>query len=223
MSQLNDDYIKQHNLVTRYIRGQLTPEEATEFESYFIDKPELLEQIELETVLYEQIPKVEFQQQGESDSSANWLNIPMAWMGQSLANTLVAFASSCLLGIGLTLMLLQEEPGIQEAAGIGQVVYTDTYRSSQSDVRIQIDLQEEAHTLVLVSPVEVFNQDYQISLIREDSNTHVVSLQIRADANGELSVVIPVSLLHSGEYVLWVSAIVQQEQVEPKRVLLQIN
>ena len=130
MSQLNDEYIKQHNLVTRYIRGQLTPEEAAEFESYFIDKPDLLEQIELETVLYEQIPKVEIQPQEKNDLSLNWLGKLTAWMGQSTANTLVAFAGSCMLGIGLTLMTIQGEPGQQGAAGIGQVVYTDTYRSS---------------------------------------------------------------------------------------------
>ena len=45
---MDRDYIEQHDILDRYRRNQLTPEMRIEFEEYILDKPDLIEQLELD-------------------------------------------------------------------------------------------------------------------------------------------------------------------------------
>lgn len=58
MREMNPEYIQHHDIVRRYLREQLDAEEKAAFEAYFMDKPELIRQLELDAMLMQQLPEV---------------------------------------------------------------------------------------------------------------------------------------------------------------------
>ncbi|MEP4299102.1 MAG: hypothetical protein ABJ340_05400, partial [Paraglaciecola sp.] len=57
-NKMDDEYITQNDIIQKYLRNKLTPEETVEFEEYIMDKPHLLEQLELDSVMVETMPNV---------------------------------------------------------------------------------------------------------------------------------------------------------------------
>lgn len=211
---MNHEYIEKNNIVERYLRGTLSPEESTEFEQYFLDKPDLLEQLELDHLLYQQLP------QAEVIKDKSWGYIVWEHLFGSPVKSLTMIACTCLLSVLVVVGILHEPDMV---TGSGQVVYTDTYRSNQPQKRVNIELQQGVENLVLVTPVEVFNQHYRVVVVEEDNGRELLNNNTWVNADGELTIVLPVELLKSGNYVLKVSAIEQNTPNQNKEVLLLIE
>lgn len=215
MSQLNREQIEQYELIRRYVRDQLTPEETIEFENYFLDKPDLLDQIELETLLYQQLKQAD-------DTSVN-KTVEMA--NHSLASKLksvpsfIALAAVVLLGVLLTFRL-PDTPATSQYS-VAQVVYIDQYRSVSAEQRTLIKVNDGIEELVLVASVEFHQHDYQVQLVRESTNSVLLNTRVNQNSDGEIALTLPVSQLHKGNYLLTLSAI-KQPSARAQELYLQI-
>ncbi len=57
MFTMDKVYIDHNDIIAKYLRGQLTPEESVAFEEYLMDQPALIEQLELDSLLIRTMPE----------------------------------------------------------------------------------------------------------------------------------------------------------------------
>jgi hypothetical protein len=191
--KMDDEYIIQNDIVVRYLRNKLTADEIIAFEEYAMDKPELLEQLELDSVLMETLPDVLATPQKLKTilTKFNWKLVAMPILGISLA-----------MNVGFYMVTATNELATPASS---QIAYLDMLRNSP-DRKFTLSLENNKHQIVLViSPSKPGIGEYTVSLAQKDKET-IFSGKFFENSENELVISVPTELLTTQNYVLNLSA-----------------
>ena len=193
MKAMNDEYIQQNDVVRRYLHNRLTPEEAIEFETYVLDKPALLEQLELDAVLIENLPHV-------VSKTAIKTAVKVAWW-KPLYSHFVAVAASC----GLLAIILIDTQQVPDALGFSpSIVYLENYRSVNEVTRLHFTANEGFKIIAIdVPPNSGASFDVQIT---NNSGKKVFSQYLTINENNEITFLLNKNALGEGNYSVSLSS-----------------
>ena len=125
MSNMSAKYIKENNISSRYLHGHLTPEESIQFEQYLMDKPELIEQLEIDMAFKSRLVDYDFGAE-KPKTLRNWFfNTPLGASFSTLTACCMVFYLYSVNGNGPA----DFHPGALLAKQ-SQVVFLDTLRGS---------------------------------------------------------------------------------------------
>ena len=198
-----------------YLRGKLTPEEAVAFETYFIDKPELLEALEVDMLLQQQMPAVSFGQDINKSGSAN-----DKWFVQYL-QPLMASAATLLICIASFNWYWQGQDVTADFNGSGKVnlVYVSPVRSGVLDEQANLSLntKDEQVTIVL-QPSNTVATIFDIKMIRPNGDVVKAFNQVNVQGMGDLVIAVPMAQFNQGNWTFEIRAIGDTDDVERLRL-----
>lgn len=202
MAAMTLDTIRKHNIVHKYLRGKLTPEEVIEFEVFVLDKPELIEELELDGAFSACFPDAIAEPAKPAFDWRQFWHFP-------------ALSSAATIMFALLVWTVWPEPAASPAqhSGLGaaQVVYFDTLRSGDQAPR-RLHLQPGITNLTLVLTPTHFNQSpYQVELANQRSTAFSVS-DLTINGMGELTLSIPAGQLDAGLYQVTITSAMQQSE-----------
>jgi hypothetical protein len=203
MNKINTDYINQHDVIRRYLKGKLSAEETLEFEEYMLDKPELLEQLELDSVMMEQLPNIPMK---TSLVASTW----WAWWRPTYSH-LVAVAACAVMTVSL--FMGGNNPTTSITTASPDILYLGNYRSVQPMLSVDFSNAAQSKILVLSLPLVA---EGEFDVLAENLDTlqrEVLQHQLRANSEGELVVVLGTATLPAGRYNIDVQASSSAQQV----------
>lgn len=105
---MDADYIKQHDVINRYVLHQLTEEELVAFEMYFLEHPEVLDEVaEVEAMKAGlESHRTALVQQADDRTGFSLADLIASWF----RNPAIQFANFAALAILLSLQLSNTEP-----------------------------------------------------------------------------------------------------------------
>ena len=192
------EYISSHSVVDRYLLGQLSEQEQVEFELYFLENPEILDEVEVARSLKRGLTGKQellgsFQAGAPSDGKLSPLEIVRGWF-QSPAVLAGNFAVIATL-LALVVLPGQEPP---LSAFTATRVWIGELRGDDAPVHIEI----LAASLVLDIDVDGTGT-YRVSLL--DANGQRVRDVEQVAAADALLVVLSTADLAGGRYTLQVA------------------
>ncbi|NCP65720.1 MAG: hypothetical protein GW763_12760 [Paraglaciecola sp.] len=191
MNNINTDYINQHDVIRRYLKGKLSAEETLEFEEYMLDKPELLEQLEIESVLVEHLPRATFK---TVHTSSRWWYI---FTGKPLWASLSTFAL-CTLGFSLLSVYHEQPLNVLQSQSI-DVLYVSNIRGvDQTDASYSLSSLAET-TLLILQPEDTESLSYQVTVRDHLNRTVVDTTNLRINNNGDLLLPVATKQLSVGK------------------------
>ena len=195
MSIMNKQHSERQELARRYTRGELSEQEAEEFEIYLMDKPEMIEQLELDEVFHNCLEEAE---EKRVERFSIWKWITQTPIGASVAT----FACTTGLLFGILVLdkgFLKSSPNI---SATGNIIYLENLRSNNPGFR-RVDVVGNKPTLALFVQTSLSENKQVTITLSDNSNTfHKFEGFV---VGGELVVNIPSTWLHSGDYEITVS------------------
>lgn len=192
-------YIEENDIAGRYLRGQLTPEETIEFEVYLIDNPELIKELEMDTVFLKTMPYID-QLPGKRVYKRGWFST-IVWQA-SLATIAV-----CLVAIQIYLFTVNGKSEYQ--IGIPEHAYLDTVRSVPMDEPVSVELFDYHNELELIHPVTDHSvSKYRIAINESSGNKEALDgkdeliIDTYLQKSGEIKVSLPINLVPAGRYLI---------------------
>lgn len=193
--KMNDDYINQNDIVKRYLHNKLTPEETVEFEEYMLDKPELLERLELDMVLMETLPKM-FEQIQKSISNKK------SWWTPILSHVTALAACTGLI----TVLFLEQIHNIQTLDNFSpQIVYLETYRSKNSITPLVFSPQEKFKVMIIDVPPKYMNQPLEL-IVRDNENRLIIQQEVQPFENESITFLLNRNALEPTQYLVSLSS-----------------
>jgi hypothetical protein len=163
--KMDDEYITQNDFVQRYLQNKLTPEETVEFEEYILDKPELLERLELDSILTEHLP-----------TAIKVLPSPilkkMSWWKPLFSNLTAVAACSLLVAV-----LLFDKPNYSNISP--DVIYLEDFRGDQTEFIVNF-AKGSNEKVIIIQPKTFDIDNFKVDIRRENSSLvvkHWPSLQ----------------------------------------------
>ncbi len=208
---MDNEYVESNDIANKYLRGELTAEELEDFEVYLMDKAELLEELELDMLLQQHLPLVQFD---NKQVSSKWLSWPAQPLVASFA-TLVVCAFSFIL-------YLQIEDGAFKASGKVNLVYISPLRSSSQEQQATLSIAkgDEQITLVL-QPSLIGTESFNIKMF-DPKGLQVIEFKlVGIQGMGDLVISVPGKLLKPGLWTFELSPTNESEQLE--RLILKIT
>lgn len=193
MSLRNKQHIERQELARKYIRGKLSEQEAEEFEIHLLDKPEMIEELELDEAFYNCLPEAE-ERLVEKPSIWKW--VTQTPVGASIAT----FACTGVISSILFFATFTTEIAPQGLA-TGNVLFLETVRSNNQVIQ-RINLQPHSRYLSLFIQIEVNQEKPKFYVLSEvNNNTEaVIRGQIKGVDNDEFLILLPVEKLESATY-----------------------
>ncbi|MDU0352778.1 hypothetical protein RS130_01530 [Paraglaciecola aquimarina] len=203
---MDDKYITENDIVKRYLHNKLTPEETVEFEEYIMDKPELLEQLELDSVFVQTLPEA-----FENEQTANQIQAesskyvkPSFWQilwGTPMRASLVTLGISAGVFLGMfEYKLLNSNPS-QIYSESYEIAYLSNLRSSQTNQSQDIYAPSGKSTVILVLQTQLVAYEEVDVLVKNKVNQLVIA-SIPKTANSEGDVLLPVAINDHNPYML---------------------
>lgn len=206
------EYINENAVIDRYVLGQLTEQEQVEFELYFLENPEVLDEIDMARALKEGLS---IEQQylrsvptPETASTTSPIDTVVGWFKLPAVLT-VNFAVMAALVVTI---LLRGEP----SAPVGysaERVWVGEVRGESAPIQIDV----RSASLVLDIDVEGAG-NYEVSLQNSEGENVAYIPQITSQADA-LLVVIDTRKLSAGNYILRVIAPSGEAEVSRTLVL----
>ena len=179
-------------LTAAYIQDRLSPEEKASFEAYFMERPALLERIELATVMKEGL------QDAQTDRFDTRTYSPSWWTP--------GLAAALMLGIGIPIGMMVD--GLKsDGSGMATLdAYTTqivsiplTRNAAQRDVTVSLSRDNEL--VVIRFPLAVpESKSYRVVISDGDSVTELSPIQ--PDGGGTLNIAVLASTLSPGKYTI---------------------
>ncbi|MEP1554376.1 MAG: hypothetical protein ABJJ44_03155 [Paraglaciecola sp.] len=197
-NKMDDEYITQNDIIHKYLHNKLTPEEVMAFEEYIMDKPHLLEQLELDSVMVETIPLVN-ESNGNNASRAQSPK-PSFW------DVLFGTPLKASLGTGLAcalvivLLLPNMQSSTTPAIGNLELFYLSDVRSNDYEQKFAVA--KSAETLIFVLEAE-FEQitPFTVSLTNESTGQPIfTNIPYTPSDVGEIYVPVSVQDMPKGNY-----------------------
>jgi hypothetical protein len=189
MNTMDDDYISQHDIVRQYLKGKLTPEETVEFEEYILDKPELLELLEMDSVMVEHLPK-EFSSPPkiEQNKKSGWT---------PLFSNITAIAACSLLAV--TLWLGQPTSEINPNFS-PNIVYLENYRSANSVTTLTFKQGESFKIIAIDVPPDSGNE-FDLRILSKNGQ-YILVQHLQTNGNNEVTFLLYSTVLMNEKYRL---------------------
>lgn len=200
--KMDDEYINQNDIVKRYLQNKLTPEETVEFEEYMLDKPELLERLELDMVLVETLPRVEVTEKKKLEEK-NGIK-PYLW--QTLFGKPFVY-SICSFFLGALVISQLNNISQTQALFTGTInlVEISPLRSTSSeDIPDAVySLSNNADYIILMLQPEDTNGDpINIEITRTSDGKQILNEEFRQNSAGEILVMLRKNQISLGRYSL---------------------
>jgi hypothetical protein len=186
--KMNNEYIIQNDIVGRYLRNKLTADEIIAFEEYAMDKPELLEQLELDSVLMETLPKAydaKHQKTVEKNDimSTFWQVI----VGTPARASLGTFAFCLVCAMSLNVInngsSLESNYGKQ---GV-EIVYISALRSGDDNLEHELPSSRESQNIVLVLQSQLMGfEDFSVSILNDQGTSLFNEALFKANSDGDV-------------------------------------
>jgi hypothetical protein len=194
---MNRRYIEENDIVMKYLRGELAIAQQTEFEQFYLDDPETLDQLEAAMALHAHLPG-----RTSSVAAVRWFSLP----------TIICSAASLLLGIALILPFkFGQEPLVQPNI---RTIVIDTNRGAAS--MVSVDRRPGEKLIVLRLPLASSEADLTLALSRNGEEVLETS-GLSSDYLGDVLVALPVGLLADGPTLLSLrrgdGTVVTEEQI----------
>lgn len=194
---MDKKYVDDNNIKRKYLRGLLAEDELVKFEIYLMDNPELVEELELEELLYRAMPQLENSQTSQQSWNWGFLDIPLR---RVFAPIIV-----CLFVIPLGLISLLREPGLSTIQPV--FLTSDNYRAASGGggaaEATTLSFQDDGQIILLMLYPENEVADSFDVAIRDLSgslNRQAVGLS-RGDS-GYISVELSAATIGEGGYLL---------------------
>lgn len=194
MKKMDADYISRHEIAKRYLQGKLTTEESVEFEEYILDKPELLEQLELDSVMVDSLPKV--YPTSVEVASKPLFKFMLNWK-KTFATTSIL---SCCLLLVMTIKLSVYSGGNLTSQTSPDLIFFEVVRGNADEAVVQYNGSQTSKIFVIDVGGESLAH-YDILLEEKDTGQKWEWAEQTANNNGELVITLA-HRLPSGEYAL---------------------
>ena len=191
---MDKQYMEQFDISRRYLNGTLSPEERIEFEEYILDKPEIIEQLELDRVILAGLKK----QPVKTKAAVFW----QPWYSHSLA----AAASVALVAV-LLLDFVESPTGYGGETRLvsPEIVYLETFRSQE--LRTEVAFYAGADFTYLIAAVPSAEKEVFTVSLHDDSDNEfsMVLAESVANSEGDLVITLDKNRIKSGMYSVVVS------------------
>lgn len=199
MNKMDDNYIAENNVAERYLQNKLPPEEAIEFEEYILDKPELLERLELDSILMENLPsaleetKSVSSEPDEDKPSQLW---EVIW-GKPIIHSALSFAFGVLI---VLLINVNTKETLPYSGAIDLVELSPLRSSSAQDVPdATYSLSNGAdRIMLLLQPGYVESDNVSVDIVRRSDKQTVYSENVGVNSDGDIIVSLNTSSLTPG-------------------------
>ena len=197
--KMDDEYINHNDIGKRYLHNKLTPEETVKFEEYILDKPELLERLELDMVLVETLPDVVLEKAKEAKVNTNHTTNAVEknhWWTPLLSHLTAVAASGALVAVVWT---RTPEP-IDKLGFSPNIVYLENYRSADNVTTLTFQKNETFKVLAIDVPPNNGSK-FEVSIF-DQKEQRVFSQDLVINDNDEIAFLLSSSALVNGEYSL---------------------
>ncbi len=191
---MNRQYIRDNQVVERYLQGRLTPDETAAFEEAYLGDPDLLQELKTADLLRRGLEAHDAAQRAEQRPSA---------AARGAAAPRYALAASLVAGIALTFssyLFVENRELRSENVAPARVVPLLAVRG---DAPISIEAAAtNDRTVLLVDPAFPYDR-YRATVVRRSdaTATEVLSVDgLTPSYEGQLGVTMPSRLLTPGEY-----------------------
>lgn len=174
-------YIQENDIVMKYLRGELSVAQQVEFEQFYLDDPETLDELEAASALRAHLP------QQKTLAVNRWLSLP----------TMVGSVVGLALGVALLLPLKRDqEPLVQPNI---RTVSIDTNRGAESVIRID---RRPGEALILLRLPIAAAEDALTLVATRDGKTILETSGLSSDYLGDVTLAVPVALFTQGPTLL---------------------
>lgn len=189
---MDKQYIEQFDVSRRYLNGTLSPEQRIEFEEYILDKPEMIEQLELDRAILAGLKALPEKAQNDPF----WRPVYSHMLATAASVALVAVL---LFDVGQG--PIEQGPG----AASPEIVYLETFRSQ--DLRTQVTFNEDAGVSYLVAAVPSDDRQIFTIALQSDGDNAVsaVLAESMANSEGDLVITLDKAKIKPGMYSVVVS------------------
>ena len=224
---MDQKYIEDHQIVVRYSRGQLTPEESIVFEIYLLDKPELIEQLELERLLIKHLPQVDFSQQQKKSAVSWWpssiviLQLITRWLSAPIGASVTTAAVCVMLFSGFWQLSAPAQWAGQISAKV-DMIFVAPMRSSDrrnnNAVATLAQSKKSELTMLVIQPSNVVATSFDVRIVSQQSGAIIVKqTKVQTQGMGDVVLSVPSTLLTAG---LWDIELTPTNSNQEKEVLV---
>ena len=216
MNRMDDKYIDQHNVIERYLQQKLTREEKAELEVYLLDKPELLEQLELDSIMKEHLPSVQ-----EHTTSNNVLvdsEVLVPWWQAIWAKPLLTSTLSFVFGVVVVLLINGNNDGSAPYSGTIDLIEVSPLRSSpaQGTPDATYSLSSNADRLMLLlQPGFIESETVIVTIKKRSNNTYLFNEQMNINGQGDVVVYLDKAKFEPGAFDIDIRPIGQPNDLSP--------
>ncbi|NKB38361.1 MAG: hypothetical protein GKR93_14560 [Gammaproteobacteria bacterium] len=193
---MDKTYIEEHDIGGKYLRGELVPEESSAFEEYLMEDGDMLEQLELDSVIFKHSTRA-FEEINKKQKNKKWRGFFQIASGMAAGALLMTLISPLFL----------TEKDMFDSYGIAQIEYFDELRNIDSETvqTRNILLESETQRLILsIDTGEISDSLYDVIISSESGrNESRISIKnISGSETGELIIDIPVEVISEDIYAL---------------------
>ncbi|WP_416305963.1 hypothetical protein [Neptunicella sp. SCSIO 80796] len=207
---MDETYIAENDIKRRYLHNKLTAEETAEFEAYILDKPALLEELELDSVFISAYPNM-------MKKSPFWRSLTDKWLWPGLG---VAIGGA--LSAAIILIAFIPQTSFELSKQSPEIVYLETMRSVSGRTSVRFLPSQEEKLLVIDTGLRAREH---VNLILENESGTVKNnwSSITTNSNGELIVMLVKTRLIGGNYRMTVTPLGSKEPVFSVPVSIEIS
>ena len=173
---MDKQYIEQFDIGRKYLKNELTPEEVIQFEEYLLDKPELIEQLELDRIAMLAMPKVSQQREQRS----LW-----RWWKPTYSHGMALVASVCLVAV----LVFSPQRYEQRVGNSPDIIFIEVMRGAidSAGANSEALVNKASSGQVLIFDVSRFEpSSYSLSLLDDKGNQVMQWDNLQSNENGEL-------------------------------------
>lgn len=194
----------ERQLPERYVAGQLSPEETAEFEEYLLENPDVIDQVEIARQF--RLGLRTLSQEGKLAAVVRSRELPRRWL-------LAAGVAAIALMVGLASWFLRTGPAVLSASidGLGAansrpIAGEFMLARTRGSTALEIPVAEEPEAVLLrlEAPQGPSDAGFRIELLNDEREIASVA-DVRAGADGLLSIYLNTAGLEPGDYLVSVS------------------
>lgn len=194
---MNLDYIEQQDITRSYLQGKLSASESASFEEFILDKPDMVAQLELDTILLQNLAK--------STNKSEQLAM-LSSVGQSL-HDVWKLGLAAALGALMVLPFVQyqsvSDGVVPEIEGHNHIAYLESSRSLNTTSKNIVITADVKQLILMIQPATLDENHFAVTLKQsgdEYANTYTTQSQLAN--SGDLIITIPAEGLKQGGYEL---------------------
>lgn len=230
---MSRQYIDDHQIISKYLGGELSDHERTEFEAYWAEHPELIEELEVDARLESGFAHL--RKSGRLDAL-----ISVRPTRRSVWP--IALAASLIAGVGIAVWMGAERTARPIALAVSVAALNEAYvgssrtlqsidllpvRSTLYDAVIELPKKPAALELHVLPEGVPKSSQYQISLLQISSDGKRVQLGaidgLQPDADDFLTVYVDSARLVPGQYELRVAGAKSSSSGQSGSFLIKVN